>query len=129
MISKTNLIDMYIEKELKQVPYNKLTDYRKLIDYMSYAGVKSRGVNGILRFKQAIDHVTNSKNLYFSNEESNRTNAIYQAFHPIFQLDIFKTSVEYTMITKGLINLHNPEEVKKINDVYFTEYPLDLNVL
>jgi len=41
MISKTNLIDMYIEKELKQVPYNKLTDYRKLIDYMSYAGVKS----------------------------------------------------------------------------------------
>lgn len=127
--SKTNLIDIYIQRELKQVSHNKPTEYNRFLDYIAYAGLKCRGVNGVVRFKQAIDYITNKKILIFSNQEQDRTNLLYQVFNIKQQLDIFSNSAEYVLLGKGLINLINPEEVKKINDIYFATYPLDLNVL
>lgn len=129
IVSKTNLIDAYLQRELKQVSHNKPVEYNMFMHYIAYAGMKCRGVNGVIRFKQAIDYITNQKPLFFSNQEQDRVNLLYNTFNLKNQLLIFSNSAEYVLLGKGLINLINPEEVKKINDIYFAAYPLDLNVL
>ena len=129
LVSKTNLIDSYIEKELKQVKLNLLTDYSKFPEYLSYAGIKSREVHGVLRFKNALNQVSNNRTFFFTTDEMNRISALSQAADLQYNMNIFSSTVECSNIHKALIDLHNPEEVKQINNLYFTEYPLDLDAL
>lgn len=130
MVSKTNLVESYIDRELKQVHYNRTSNYEDFHKYIAHSGLKARGVKGVLKFKQAIAYITNdTKQLFFSNYELERINCLHQAFNIWHQLQIYYNSVDYVSLNRGLININNPEEVKKINDIYFTDYPLDLNVL
>ena len=128
MVSKTNLIDSYLENELKQVPYTSSYDSDKFYEYISYAGLKSKGIRGVLRFKQAIDYY-NGRHLYFTSEELSRVEAIAYTVNINQQISMFQTSVEGMQVPSSIINLVSPEDVKQINNLYFQHYPLDLNNL
>ena len=47
----------------------------------------------------------------------------------IYQEAIYESSPASRIIANSIINLYNPEEVRKINDIYFQSYPIDLNRL
>lgn len=128
MVSKTNLIDTYLKEELKQVPYDADYDPNKFHEYMAYAGMRSRGLKPALRFKQTMDYF-NGRNLYFSSEEQKTINNNRMAMDILYQMSIFNMSIEATEIPSSIINLYGPEEVKQLNNLYFQEYPLDLNAL
>lgn len=128
LVSKTNLIDTYLEKELKQVPYEKDYDPNKFHDYIAYAGIRAKGLKPALRFKQTMDYF-NGRNLYFSTEEQQRIFANSYATDIITQIQVFESSPEAAEIPSNVINLVSPEEVKQLNNLYFQEYPLDLNAL
>lgn len=44
-----------------------------------------------------------------------------------YQITLYKNNINSKEIMDGIINLYNPQELRNINDKYFTEYPLDLN--
>ena len=129
LVTKTNLIDSYIENELKQVKTNLISEYSKFPIYLSYAGIKSRELHGVLQFKNALNQISNNKPFFFTVEELDRVNKLAQVADLPYNMTMFQNSNEYLEIPKALLDFYNPEEVKTINNIYFTSYPLDLNAL
>ena len=64
------------------------------------------------------------------NDKNTSPIEIVQRFRSIdltYQTGIYEASANCIKASEGLINLYNPQEVRNINDRYFTVYPLDLN--
>ena len=63
-------------------------------------------------------------------QDPNTVKELISTFRSIdlpYQTAIYESSPACIKASEWLVNLYNPQEVRNINDKYFTKYPLDLN--
>ena len=127
-VMKSNLLESYLVNELRIKWKNDLPiDYNQFVRTIRYAGLKSRGVTGIMKFKKASDLEVFPH--FFTAKEDEIINGLNLATDLDAGMETLMRSPEYSQLYKGIINLYNPDEVRRINDIYFQSCPLDLNNL
>lgn len=127
-VMKSNLLESYLTNELKIKWKDDLViDHTAFIRTIRYAGIKARGINGVMKFKKA-SNLDVYPHFFTANEEK-IINGLNLALDLDACTEILKQSSEYSQLYRGMVNLYNPEQVKRINDVYFQSCPLDLNNL
>jgi hypothetical protein len=127
-VMKSNLIESYVTNELR-LKWNSgiPVEYNNFAWVLSSVGMKARGVNGPMAFKKAIDPKTYQH--VFTPKEEETISALSLAFDLDACNKFLEQSNEYSQLYRGIVNLYNPDEVRKINDLYFQTCPLDLNNL
>ena len=153
VVTKSTLYNAYRYAELgltKQ--FDTVLHHQMFSIYQVLSGVKSRSIQSIkngnatikLLEKAIVENMfPNGYNASFSmlNSDMSPLNKLacdinipvvelIQRFRSIdlaYQTTIYEASANYIKASEGLINLYNPQEVRNINDRYFTSYPLDLN--
>ena len=153
VVTKSTIYNAYRYAELgltKQ--FDTILHHQMFSIYQVISGVKSRSIQSIkngnatikLLEKAIAENVfPNGYNASFSmlRADSSPLNRIasdlkvpvvelIQRFRSIdlaYQTELYKLSANRIKASEGLINLYNPQEVRNINDRYFTLYPLDLN--
>ena len=99
--------------------YNSITSTQKLIELVN-SGKILNGYNSIIALDPSI-----AETLGITQEVVER----FKALDIIHQENIFRTNfVDSQLFAESLVNLYDPEAVKKINETYFRSYPLDLSV-
>lgn len=127
-VMKVNLLESYLVNELKIKWKDDLRiDHTGFIRTIRYAGMKARGINGVMKFKKATNLEVYPH--FFTANEDKIINALNLAFDLDASSEILKGSPEYAQLYRGIVNLYNPDEVRRINDLYFQTCPLDLNNL
>lgn len=116
----------------------------KLGAFMALTKVPSRGLKSLCRIGTAekglyraitdgmvpVEYVWDLESLF---EETKLNIDIYQAIYRFKALDIIYNESAYTNTIHpnytGIVNLYDPNSVKQINDKYFRNIPLDLEVI
>lgn len=153
VVTKSTLYNAYRYGELGLTKQFETTLHHQMFSiYQAIAGVKSRSIpsikNGnttVTLLEKAIreNMFPNGYNASFTmldiynsplckliNDKNTSPIEIVQRFRSIdltYQTGIYEASANCIKASEGLINLYNPQEVRNINDRYFTVYPLDLN--
>ena len=120
--------------------------------YLALAGCKDRGISGLVNYPKAnaiiIDNIKSglmlngynpsfsvspeSLRIFFNTIGESNINILsnrYCALDIVYQSDLFRLSPYYGNIENGIIDLFDAEAVKQINNEYFKDFPLDINVL
>ena len=127
-VYKTNLLQSYYENELKCKWKDNLTiGYEQFVRTITYAGLKAREIPGLMKFVKA-SNIDNFPHL-FTTDEERQISAMNMAFDLDGASKILLASPDGANLFRGVIDLYNPDEVKAINNLYFTDCPLDLNAL
>lgn len=127
-VMKSNLLESYLVNELKIKWKNDLPiDFNSFVKTVRYAGIKSRNVPGVMKFKKASDLEVFPH--FFTSKEDEIISALTLATDLDNSSSIMMQTPVYSQLFKGIVNLFNPEQVKQINDIYFQNCPLDLNNL
>lgn len=150
-VTKSRLYELYI-KELGGKVYNleKYNFSTQLFSlFLTLAGVRFRHIPCNFHYDTALKIIKSSidENRILDSYNSDALYTLSNLKYPriieqeriqymamLFDIiDLNKQSIIYanspqsTNITKGIINLYNPDEVKNINNKYFINNPLDLN--
>jgi len=119
--------------------------------YLAIAGVKSRSIDSIKNGNTTIKLLEQAveKNIFSTgynssaifctkpnpfeilfqgtNVDPNEVMTRFSVIDLLHNTMLYESSLEYKSAAEGIINLYNPDEVRHINNMYFQEYPLDLN--
>lgn len=124
--------------------------YQMFSIYQSLSGIKTRAIpslkNGTQSIKILEDAVMNNvfANGYNFINKSHQDPRVVEFFAKYgvdygrlltnfslidlrYQSILYQSTQEYLQLPSILTNLYNPQELRNINDRYFTKYPLDLN--
>lgn len=152
VVTKSTLYNAYRYGELgitKQ--YETSLSVKMFSIYLTIAGVKSRSIDSIKNanttakfLEQAVANNIfstgyNSSAIFCTkpnpfeilfqgtNVRSDDIMARFSVIDLLYNTMLYESSLEYKGVVEGIINLYNPDEVRYINNMYFQEYPLDLN--
>lgn len=153
VVTKSTLFAAYRNGELKltkDIPTN--LDVKMLSLYQAISGLRTRSIGSILNANQTLaflekaiseNILANGYNansiLYMSNTidkllsicpnriDPSIVRARFAAIDLPYQESMKSAQLECINISKDLINLYNPQEIRGLNDQYFRKYPLDLN--
>ena len=152
VVTKSTLYNAYRYAELglsKQ--FDTRLNVKMFSIYQAISGVKSRSIKSIKNGNATIGILENAvdQNI-FSNGYNASFSMMYPDLSPLqfiadstipvdevikrfrsidltFQTTLYEVNSSSIRVSERLINLYNPQEVRNINDRYFTAYPLDLN--
>lgn len=154
VVTKSTIYNAYRYGELKiQKQFDTSLSFKLFSLYQSIIGVRTRSINSLKSANNAIrflERCINNNLLYndtnsismiilgencmlekaFADAKLNYANVISRlaAIDLEYQVSLFNTSIiSKQEIANSIINLYNPQEIRNINDKYFTQYPLDLN--
>lgn len=152
VVTKSTLYNAYRYGELgitKQV--DTTLNVKMFSIYLTIAGVKSRSIDSIKNANSTIKFLEqavannifstgyNSSAIFCtkpnpfeilfigSNVDPNEVMARFSVVDLLHNTMLYESSLAYKEAGEGIINLYNPDEVRHINNMYFQEYPLDLN--
>ena len=127
IVNKTNLLESYLVNELKAKWKDDLPiDYTNFIRTIRYAGIDSRGVKGVMKFKKASNLEVYPH--FFTANEENIIKGLSIAFDLDAGSDMYRRSLDYTMFNREP-EIFQKEEIQDLNNKFFTVYPLELNSL
>ena len=151
VVTKSTLYDSYRygELELKQQEDKfKPLDVKMFSIYQSIAGLRSRSIssfrNGNVTMKilaKAVDDNVFSmgynlgaliRDQSLMKIQDSRIPPL-ETMNKLTAIDLdnqtmlYKSTPAYIGLAASIINLYNPQEIRNINDIYFQNYPLDLN--
>lgn len=152
VVTKSTLYNAYRYAELglsKQ--FETKLNVKMFSIYQALSGVKSRSIKSIKNGNAAIGILEDAveKNIFsngynasfimmnpelsplrFISDSTVPVDEVIKRFRSIdltFQTSLYEANPSSIRASESLINLFNPQEVRNINDKYFTNYPLDLN--
>lgn len=153
VVTKSTLYNAYRYGELglkKERPT--VLDVKMFSIFQAISGVKTRNLNSITNANTTIAILEEATGLNTFANGYNANSIFYLEPNPFtlisrfqdevkaaeitnrfaaidlpYQTSLYKASINYMELEKSIINLYNPQEIRNINDRYFTEYPLDLN--
>ena len=152
VVTKSTLYNAYRYAELgltKQ--FDTKLDVKMFSIYQAISGVKSRSIKSIKNGNATIGILEDAidRNIFFNGYNASLTmmnpdisplqfiansslpvDEVIKRFRSIdlpFQTSLYQSNPSSIRASERLINLYNPQEVRNINDRYFTMYPLDLN--
>lgn len=153
VVTKSTLYNAYRNGELElKKELDVQLDPRMISIYQAISGVRSRSMNSLQNANKAVSVLENAvRNNLFSNGYNANALFLYESNNPLeilykdstinfaeimnrfaaidvpYQSMLYKFSPAAKEIASGVINLYDPDEVRAINNKYFTIYPLDLN--
>lgn len=151
VVTKSNIYDTYRYNELKIAKKidSSLSPFMFSL-YQAFSGLRSRNIPSIKNANRSILILEDAVNRSLFTNGYNSNSILYlnspalddlfegklqeirtrvAAIDIIYQEAIYESSPASRIIANSIINLYNPEEVRKINDIYFQSYPIDLNRL
>lgn len=152
VVTKSTLYNAYRYGELDITRQFETTlNVKMFAIYLTIAGVKSRSIESIKNANSTVKFLEQAveKNIFstgynssaifctqpnpfeilFSgtNVDPNEVLTRFSVIDLLHNTMLYESSLEYKEAAEGIINLYNPDEVRHINNMYFQEYPLDLN--
>ena len=148
VVTKSSLYNAYRYAELgTKTKFDTALDPKMFSMVQAMSGVKSRNIKSFKNINSTIQFLENSlydfidgytvntiyyspNNIFvnkFGEEIGSLLTKRFAAIDIPFQTQLYQMSINSKENKSGIINLTDPEELKHINNVYFTEYPLDLN--
>lgn len=150
VVTKSSLYNAYRYGELEvKKQFETSLDVKMFSILQAISGVKSRNLKSIKTVNNTIKILEDAiaRNIFpngylanaifytnpnpfislFSEDVGSIITNRFAAIDLPFQTMLYQNSVDSKEASAGVINLYNPQEIRNINDKYFTEYPLDLN--
>lgn len=151
LVEKRHLYEMYCIMNGYKPPYDKISGWRLdfFIPCMCLAHMKCKDMTNIGTFNRVTTMVHNNLAPEFPNAVASRTDFVLDRLidrlsstedvakltqigkgrEIAISLDIrnlrINPSVEHTL-HEGIVDLYSPEDLRRINDKYFINYPIDL---
>lgn len=131
IVTKTNMIESFITNECKW-KYNPEvygTNYQLFVPLIKHAGMRCRNVDGVLPYRDAGKMLNKGESAILISSEEEALRNLSWAFDIRINDAILGDSPVLAEMQTGCLNQFDPKSVQDINNQYFTDYPLDLNVL
>lgn len=144
-VQKKHIFDIY-RSELNRNREAEIlkTNHELFSLIISMSGFKYRNIKGVMRYNKAISILNKAINESFINGKYNTIfdfifanifgmdkdtvsiiNNNFKSLDLLYNYNIYGNNAK-TILNKYLINLNDPEALKEINNIYFSNNPLDL---
>lgn len=152
VVTKSTLFAAYRKGELRLAKDRPTQlDVKMLSLFQAISGQRTRSFGSILNANQTLNLLEkavsenvlangyNANSILYMPGTLDSLISLYPSLNPVliksrfaaldlpYQESMRSVQLECMNITKNLVNLYNPQEIRNLNDQYFRKYPLDLN--